>query len=123
MLILKQLGYFTFFLFLGKILSLFTPLPASIGGFFLMFFALCFKWIKTEDVNLMGQFLLTIAGFLLAPFFVNGIAYKQDLLPLSIFGKWLFVVFFCTLITMITTAVVTQLVQKMQKSHKEEARK
>ncbi len=121
MTILKQLGYFTLFLFLGKILSLFTPLPASVAGFFLMFFALCLKWVKVEDINLMGQFLLGIAGFLLAPFFVNGIAYKHDILPL--FAKWLFIVFVCTLITMSTTAIVTQMVQRMQKPynhHKEE---
>lgn len=114
MTILKQLAYFLLFLLLGKIVAAFTPVPAGINSLILLFIALCFKWVKLEDVEELGQFLLGTAGFILLPLLVKGAAYKDLLLPA--FWKWLIVVVVGTILTLMATAFTIQFVQKFRKN-------
>jgi len=59
---LRQITLILGFSFLGEILRLLIPLPipASIYGMLLLFFALSAKIVKVEDVKLTGSFLTSM---------------------------------------------------------------
>lgn len=118
MAILKQFVFFLIFLLLGKALALFTPVPAGVNSLILLFIALCLKWVKLEQLDKIGQFLLAISGFILLPLLVKGIAYKDLLMP--VFWKWVFIVVVCTLLTMMATAFTVQSIQKFVKKSSQE---
>lgn len=66
---LKQFGIILVISFMGEILKAVLPLPvpASIYGILLMFFALYFHVIRLEDVSDTGKFLVEIMPIMFVP--------------------------------------------------------
>ncbi|MGX7025702.1 CidA/LrgA family protein [Vagococcus hydrophili] len=64
---MKQLFVIFLFSFLGEIVSKIIPIPGSVIGMVLLFFALHFKWIKMEQVEDTGHWLINNMGLFFVP--------------------------------------------------------
>ncbi|QIL48079.1 CidA/LrgA family protein [Vagococcus hydrophili] len=65
--VMKQLFVIFLFSFLGEIVSKIIPIPGSVIGMVLLFFALHFKWIKMEQVEDTGHWLINNMGLFFVP--------------------------------------------------------
>ncbi|MGL4524344.1 MAG: CidA/LrgA family protein [Spirochaetia bacterium] len=114
--ILEAFTLFILFFFLGRIANIMIGIPAGLASLFFMFLALLMRIVKLERVESFAQFFLGISGFILLPFFVNGIAFKDLILP--VFFSWMLTIFVSTLLTLFCTAWVIQCVQRFILSRK-----
>lgn len=64
---MKQLFIIFLFSFLGEIVSKIIPIPGSVIGMVLLFFALHFKWIKMDQVEDTGHWLINNMGLFFVP--------------------------------------------------------
>ncbi len=96
--------------YLGEILSWYVPLPipGTILGMILFFFALYFKLIKVEKIADVAHFLLlNISFFLVAP----SVKIINSLEHLSTLWIWLKIIVLMVVTTIITMGVTGRVVQ------------
>lgn len=118
---LKQFGIIIVISFLGEVLRAVLPLPvpASIYGILLMFFALYFGVLKISDVSETGKFLVEIMAVMFVPAAAGLMKSWGSLQPF--FLEFLFICVSTTFIVMGVTGFVTQFVIRCQrKSGKKE---
>lgn len=120
---IRQFGVILGVTFLGELCKLFIPLsvPASIYGLIFMLFFLCRGWIKVEQVEECGDFLVEIMPLMFIPAGVGLIDSIDVLKPI------LFPLIVITLVTtffvMIVTGHVAQFILEGKNKRKEERRK
>jgi holin-like protein len=76
------------------------PLPSSVIGMVILFLLLCFKWIKLEQVEDMGNSLLDKIGFLFVP---SGISVIQYIDVMKTSGIQITLIIFITTIVLLAT--------------------
>lgn len=105
---------------MGELLHHFIPLPvpASIYGFVIMIVCLCTKAVKLEQVEETSDFLLEIMPIMFIP---GGVALitawdmlKNIIVPVAVISLA------STVITMVVTGKVTELVMKNDRRHRNE---
>ncbi|MCI8417553.1 MAG: CidA/LrgA family protein [Lachnospiraceae bacterium] len=111
----KQLTIIAGVSFLGEFLSIVipVPVPGSVYGMLLLFLCLCLRIIKLEQVEETADFLLLVMPF----FFVAPGISIMETFPLvkdSIVALAL-ISFVTTLLTMVVTGHVTQLLIRMRR--------
>lgn len=111
----KQLAIIAGVSFLGEFLSIVipVPVPGSVYGMLLLFLCLCLRIIKLEQVEETADFLLLVMPF----FFVAPGISIMETFPLvkdSIVALVL-ISFVTTLLTMVVTGHVTQLLIRMRR--------
>ena len=111
----KQLTIIAGVSFLGEFLSIVipVPVPGSVYGMLLLFLCLCLRIIKLEQVEETADFLLLVMPF----FFVAPGISIMETFPLvkdSIVALVL-ISFVTTLLTMVVTGHVTQLLIRMRR--------
>lgn len=111
---LKQFLYIMGISFMGELCNLYLPLPipASIYGIIILFTLLTFKVIKLEDVEETGNFLTSIMAVMFIPAAV-GIMESWDLISKS-FIQYALIIFITTIIVMVVTGKVTQLLLRRE---------
>ena len=106
----RELMIILLFSFLGEVLNYIIPLPipASIYGMLLLFFALAMKLIKLEKVEKTAEFLLSIMLLFFIPAAVGIMdtffAYKSDIFSIIL------VVIVSTIVVIISTGLSSQFV-------------
>lgn len=114
----RQIMIIIFFSFLGEILNYLIPLPipASIYGMILLFIALITNIIKLEQVEDTAEYMLSILLIFFVPASVGIMdtffEYKSYMLQI------IAIVIVSTIVVMITTAIVSQLVIKITNKKK-----
>ncbi len=119
---LKQFGTIMIIAFLGEVLKAILPLPipGSIYGILLLFFALEFKVIKLSDVQETGKYLIEIMAVMFVPAAASMMKYWDQLQPF--FFKFVFICVITTFIVMIVTGRITQWLIRIQKKSKNESK-
>lgn len=109
---IKQLLIILFISFLGEILSFFIPLPipASIYGIIILFICLNTRIVKLSQVNETGKFLIEIMPIMFIPAAV-GIIETWDIMQGSVI-KYVILLIVSTIVVMVCSGIVTQLVIK-----------
>lgn len=107
---LKQFAVILFFSFIGEALHALIPLPvpASIYGIILLFFALQRKWIQLRDIHGIVVFLIQIMPVLFVPAAAGLIKSWPVLQPALL--PYLVITVFSTVAVMVVTGHVTQLI-------------
>ena len=102
------------FSYLGEIVSkLFKlPIPGSVIGMLLLFAALYFKFVKVDDVDTVGTFLLDNLSILFLPAGV-GIMVDFDLVK----DSWFSLLLMTVVLTGLTMAVVGRVVQFVKRKY------
>lgn len=108
--ILKQVTIIMFITLLGELINLLIPLPipGSIYGLFLMFFALHFKLIKLSSVRDTSMFLIEVMPVMFIPPVVGLIDIWPEVKPIVVPALILCIV--TTFIVMIASGKVTQII-------------
>ena len=124
---LKQLSIILLFTFLGELLNKIIPLPipTSIYGMLLLFFALSLKIVKLEQVSETSDFMFSIMLILFVPAAVGVMdaffQYKAFILPMIL------IIVISTFVVMLITAASSQFVAGLhifnKKEQKEESQK
>jgi holin-like protein len=109
---LRQLARLLLFVFLGDFLnrSLGIPLPGNILGLFLLLIALLTGLVKLEQVEGVGQFILSHMTVLFVPAGVGLLAIFG-----VIQGNWLILILIALLTTILVLALTGLIVQKLRK--------
>lgn len=104
--------------FIGELLNYFIPLPipSSIYGMILMFILLCIGVIKLDHVKEVSKFLIDIMPMLFIPSAV-GIIAQVDKLK-SIWFQVIIITIATTVITMVVTGLMSQLIIQIKKRKK-----
>ena len=104
--------------FIGELLNYFIPLPipSSIYGMILMFILLCIGVIKLDHVKEVWLFLIDIMPMLFIPSAV-GIIAQVDKLK-SIWFQVIIITIATTVITMVVTGLMSQLIIQIKKRKK-----
>lgn len=107
---IKQFGIILFISYIGELLNYFIDLkiPANIYGIIILFLCLKTKIIPLNAVKETGKFLIDIMPILFIPAGV-GLIDSWSIIKPSLFS-YLFVILFSTVIVMITSGIVTQLI-------------
>lgn len=118
---IKQLMIIMLFSFFGEIINFVLPLsiPASIYGMILLFIALCTKIIKLEQVEDVGEYLLSIMLIFFVPAAVGIMntffEYQNSML------KIILIVIISTIVVISVTGIVSQfIIRIINKSSKRE---
>ncbi len=104
----------------GELLHSFIPLPvpASIYGLIIMLICLCTKVIKLEQTEETGDFMLQIMPLMFIPGGAGLILawgeLKEIILPVTV------ITVLTTVIVMVVTGKVTELVMKLDRRHRDE---
>lgn len=119
---LKQFGVVTAVSFAAELIrhAIPAPIPASVYGLALMFFALKFRWIKIESIDETGKFLLDIMPLMFIPPAVGLVDAWRNLN-----GVWtpaLLLIFVGTGIVMAATGGAAQLTIRFQERRDRRAR-
>lgn len=110
---IKQIMIILLFSFLGELLNYIIPLsiPASIYGMALLFLALTTKIIKLEQIEDTAEYLLSIMLIFFVPSAVGIMdtffEYQNSMLPIIL------IVIISTLVVLIVTGLVSQLMIKI----------
>lgn len=110
---IKQIMIILLFSFLGELLNYIIPLsiPASIYGMALLFLALTTKIIKLEQIEDIAEYLLSIMLIFFVPSAVGIMdtffEYQDSMLPIIL------IVIISTLVVLIVTGLVSQLMIKI----------
>lgn len=106
------------FSFLGEVLHFIIPLPIppSIYGILLLFFALQRKWIKVKDIREVSTFLIAIMPVMFIPAAV-GLVDSWNLIKSHIIA-YIIVTFVSTFVVMGAAGAITQLVIRKSKEKK-----
>lgn len=111
----KQFSVILAISFIGEIMKSFIPLPipASIYGLVLMLVALKTKLISLEHVKDVGEFLIEIMPMMFIPAAV-GLLVSWEALK-NIFIPVIFITITTTIIVMVVTGRITQMVIRLEK--------
>ena len=93
------------------------PFPGSIVAMILLFLFLGLKWIKEEQIQVVGDFLLKNMAFFFIPAGVSVMNYF-DLLKSSII-PFIFICIVTLILTFMVTAFTVSLVMKLQQKKRE----
>lgn len=117
---LKQFGVILLITFLGEILKSIIPLaiPASIYGLVLMLIALQTKLITLEHIQDVGVFLIEIMPIMFIPAAVGLMDSWEILKPICI--QIIVITVVTTIIVMVVTGRITQLVINMEERKQDE---
>lgn len=115
---IKQLLIIFLISFIGELLKYFIPLPipGSIYGMILMFILLCIGVIKLDHIKEVSKFLIDIMPMLFIPSAV-GIIAQADKLK-SIWFQIIIITIATTVITMVVTGLMSQLIIQAKKRKK-----
>lgn len=115
---IKQLLIIFLISFIGELLKYFIPLPipGSIYGMILMFILLCIGVIKLDHIKEVSKFLIDIMPMLFIPSAV-GIIAQADKLK-SIWFQVIIITIATTVITMVVTGLMSQLIIQAKKRKK-----
>lgn len=111
--LLKELAIYFGITFISEIIAKLLPIniPASIIGIVILFVLLELKVLKTEDVEMTGDYLIKIMPILFVPAGVGLIKYLDVLKIVAV--PMVFVITLSTAVVMTAVGVVTQkLVEK-----------
>lgn len=114
---IKQLMIIMLFSFLGEVINFIVPLsiPASIYGMIMLFIALCTKIVKLEQVEEVGEYLLSIMLIFFVPAAVGIMdtffKYQSSML------KIILIVIISTIVVLSVTGVVSQLIIRITKKN------
>ena len=117
--ILTQLAIITGICMVGDWISSILPIPfpGSVIAMILLFLFLGLKWIKEEQIQEVGDFLLSHMAFFFIPAGVSVMNYfellKTNIIP------FLFICAVTLILTFMTTAFTVSFVMKLQKTRKE----
>ena len=117
--ILIQLAIITGICMVGDWISSILPIPfpGSVIAMILLFLFLGLKWIKEEQIQEVGDFLLSHMAFFFIPAGVSVMNYfellKTNIIP------FLFICAVTLILTFMTTAFTVSFVMKLQKTRKE----
>ncbi len=117
---LKQFLWILFFSFLGEVLHAVVPLPvpASIYGLALLFFALLSGRFRLEKVRDAADYLIEIMALLFIPAGVGVMTSWEQLFPVLL--PVVFIMLFSTIIVMGVSGRVTQAVIRHGRNRKTE---
>lgn len=111
--LLKELAIYFGITFISEIIAKLMPIkiPPSIIGIVILFALLELKVLRTEDVEMTGDYMIKIMPILFVPAGVGLIKYLDVLKIVAV--PMIFVITVSTVIVMITVGVITQkLVEK-----------
>ncbi len=116
---IKQFAIILFIAFIGEILNYLIPLPipVSIYGIIILFFALEFKILKLEAVKDAGMFLVEIMPVMFIPAAVELMTSWEILSP-SI-AAYVVITVVTTVVVMAASGLATQFVIKIRKKKEE----
>lgn len=119
--LLYQFGIILGITFIGELLYIILPLPipASIYGLLIMLFCLCTKIVKLEQVKIAADFLIDIMPPMFIPSAVGIIVVWSKLSEMMV--PFLVIVVLSTIVVMICTGWVAQLLLKQKKQKGEKA--
>ena len=111
---LKQFGIILAFSFVGEILNYLInlPIPASIYGIVLLFFALEFRAVKLDSVRDAGKFLINIMPVMFIPAGV-GLMNAWDVLRPALFS-YVSIMVITTVVVMAASGCATQAVIRLK---------
>lgn len=115
---IKQLLTILLISFIGELLNYLIPLtiPGSIYGMILMFLLLCLGVVKLHHIREVSKFLIDIMPMLFIPSAV-GIIAQADKLK-SIWFQVIIITIATTVITMVVTGLMSQLIIQAKKRKK-----
>lgn len=99
--ILRQIGMIFLIYLMGESIATLLPIaiPGNIIGMLLMFLFLTLKWIKLQQVQTVGRFLLSHMAFLFIP---AGVSIMESFELIK--DDWFKIILICILTTIITFA-------------------
>lgn len=99
--ILRQIGMIFLIYLMGESIATLLPIaiPGNIVGMLLMFLFLTLKWIKLQQVQTVGRFLLSHMAFLFIP---AGVSIMESFELIK--DDWFKIILICILTTIITFA-------------------
>lgn len=117
---LQQLSIILSVTFIAEIIKYLVPLPipASIYGMLLMFFALKVGWVKLDQVHSVGNFLIEIMPIMFIPAAVGLLVSFHQLE--NIFLPVILIIILTTFIVSAVTGRVTQWIIRRERSHSHE---
>jgi len=103
------------FLAVGEVVSLLTGrfIPGSVAGMVLLFAALCLGIVKSESIRSVANFLTENMTIFFVPAFV-GIIDQWGIIKLNL-GAWLTILFITTIVVMVSTGLLSELIIKLGK--------
>lgn len=116
----RQFAIILFITFLGELLRFYLPLPipAPVYGLLLMLAALILKIIPLDQIEDVGDFMISIMPMMFIPatvqLMVSWTALKGIMIPV------IFITLVSTIIVMVVTGRVTQLIIRLERGKKDE---
>ena len=116
---IKQFLIIVLVSFLGELLNYLIPLPipGSIYGMIIMFIILCSGIIKLDQIKTTAKLLLTLMPIMFIPSAV-GIMSQVELLQ-SVWLEILIITIVTTIVVMVVSGIVTQLIIRIRKKRKD----